>query len=204
VTFINVTVVGVLGGDGLRRSAGSVGDLLAVTGRLGGSAGGLALLEGGSPLASGADADALVAAHRRPSPRLAEGTVLTAAGVACGMDVSDGLLGDAGKLAYASNCAAVLDWDAIPVHPSLDRVFGGRARGMALGGGEDYELLVAGPAERIERAAEELHRAGLEPLSVIGRLVEGPAGRVRVVDQSGGDVPEVGGSWDHFGGGRNA
>jgi thiamine-monophosphate kinase len=201
VMLISVAIVGVLEGSGLRRSAGRVGDLLAVTGRLGASAGGLALLEGETPDRAGADADALMAAHRRPSPRVAEAIVLTAAGVVCGMDVSDGLLGDGGKLAYASDCAAVLDWEAIPVHPSVERLFGERARGLALRGGEDYELLVAGPAERIERAAAELERAGLEPLSVVGHLAEGPAGCVRVVDESGADVAAVGGSWNHFGGG---
>jgi hypothetical protein len=56
-------------------------------------------------------------------------------------------------------------------------------------------------ARRRGQAAAELERAGLEPRSVVGHLAEGPAGCVRVVDESGADVAAVGGSWNHFGGG---
>ena len=208
VLFISVSVVGELTGDGLRRGAGRADNLLAVTGTLGGSRGGLEVLEAmreaGGPVPddadAGADADAgvLAAVHRRPVPRVAESLVLTAAGVRCGMDLSDGLLGDAGKLAYASGLAATLRWDALPVHPVLSRRFGERGREMALGGGEDFELLVAGPADAVERATAALADRGLAALTVVGELHPGSPGQVQVVDATGTVRPAPRTSWDHF------
>ncbi|MDP8922903.1 MAG: thiamine-phosphate kinase [Chloroflexota bacterium] len=198
VILISVSVVGELTGDGLRRSAGREGDLLAVTGALGGSRAGLEILEAGGPAPDDPDALALATVHRRPIPRVAEGLVLTAAGVPCGMDLSDGLLGDAGKLAYASGLAATLRWDALPLHPVLARRSGEDGRATALVGGEDFELLVAGPNEAIERAATTLARGGLAPLTVVGALHRGPSGQVRVVDADGTPRSTPGTSWDHF------
>jgi thiamine-monophosphate kinase len=207
VTMLSVTVIGALRGDGLRRAAGREGDLRAVTGTLGGSAGGLAILERGDLPFGDPDVESLVDMHRRPSPRVLEGLALTASGVRCGMDLSDGLLGDLGKLSYASGLSAVIDLHTLPVPPALWRQFGGEsAQTMALAGGEDYELLVAAPAEIMERAAallDEYHveRPGsghLSPLTVVGRLEVGTPGQVRVLDEHGQPVAPPRSSWDHF------
>ncbi|MCI0582141.1 MAG: thiamine-phosphate kinase, partial [Chloroflexi bacterium] len=198
LVFLSVTVVGEVPNGALRRGAGRPGDLLAVTGALGASAGGLELLEAGLMAAGTPDEQALITAHRRPGPRVDEAMQIAAAGVACGLDLSDGLLGDSGKLAYASGIAAVLEWEAIPVVPALERRFGDRARKMALAGGEDYELLVAGRPEAINRAGQGLAAAGLIGLSVVGRLIDGLAGRVTVVDRFGEEIATEPGSWDHF------
>ena len=207
VTMLSVTVVGELRGQGLRRAAGRDGDLLAVTGALGGSAGGLAILEQGDAPLGNPDVGSLVDTHRRPWPRVLEGLSLADAGVRCGMDLSDGLLGDVGKLAYASGLSAVIDLHTLPMPPSLWRHFGGEtARMMALAGGEDYELLVAAPADVIERASAlldeyrpERPRSGhLVPLTVVGRLVTGTPGQVTVLDEHGRPVSPPKGSWDHF------
>ena len=198
VLFISVSVVGELRGDGLRRGAGRPGDLLAVTGTLGGSRGGLEVLEAGGPGPRSGDEQELATVHRRPTPRVDEATVLTARGVRCGMDLSDGLLGDAGKLAYASGLAATLHLDRLPVHRSLARLFPERAADLALGGGEDFELLVAGPSDALRRAGVELGRRHLAPLTAVGELRDGPPGQVRVVDAEGNEVPVRDSSWDHF------
>jgi thiamine-monophosphate kinase len=199
VTMLSVTVMGALDGDGLRRATGQPGDLLAVTGSLGGSAGGLALLEQGGAALDGPDGQALAALHRRPHPRVAEGRALAGAGVRCGMDLSDGLLGDAGKLAYASGLSATLLLHHLPMPPALVRSVGkDAARGFALGGGEDFELLVAGDAETLEVAAARLAERGLQPLTVVGRLEDGPAGKVTVLDEHGRTVAPPRSSWDHF------
>lgn len=198
VTMLSVIVVGELRGDGLRRAAGRAGDLLAVTGVLGASAGGLAVLESGGPALDDADALALAEAHRRPRPRVAEGLALAEADVRCGMDLSDGLLGDAGKLAYASGLSATLELDRLPLPPALERRHGADARSLALAGGEDYELLVAAPPDVLDRAAARLRERGLASLTVVGRLETGEPGQVRVLDAAGRPVPAPRGSWDHF------
>jgi thiamine-monophosphate kinase len=198
ITVISVTVVGSSESELLRRSAAKPGDLLAVTGTLGGSAGGLALLErGGAPEAI-ADRQ-LVEIHRRPSPRVREGLALVASGVRCGMDVSDGVLGDAQKIARASGLTATIRLADLPLPLGLLDRFGEEpARRMALAGGEDYELLVAADAQTLETAARQLASAGLQPLTVVGSLEAGPAGEVRVVDASGHELADPKGSWDHF------
>jgi thiamine-monophosphate kinase len=199
VTMLSVTVIGELQGEGLRRAAGQVGDLLAVTGTLGGSAGGLALLEAGDAHLDDADVALLIRYHRRPQPRVAAGLILAEAGVRCGMDLSDGLLGDAGKLAYASGLSATLDLLPLPMPSALARRFGSdRARRMALTGGEDYELLVAAPEDVIDEAASLLSRRDSVELTVVGRLDAGPPGQVTVLDEQGRPIEPPRSSWDHF------
>ena len=206
-TMFSITVLGELRGDGLRRAAGQAGDLLAVTGALGGSAGGLAILEHGSPPLGNPDVASLVDIHRRPAPRVLEGLALVDAGVRCGMDLSDGLLGDVGKLAYASGLRATIDLHTLPMPPALWRHFDAEsAQMMALSGGEDYELLVAAPEAVIERASALLdeyrtERPGsghLAPLTVVGRLEAGEPGQVVVQDEHGRPIAPPRSSWDHF------
>src|SRR4051794_11030961 len=124
VTMLSITVIGELDGEGLRRASGQPGDLLAVTGTLGGSAGGLDLLEAGDAPDDDPDVEPLVTLHRRPRPRVAEGQAIAELGVCCGMDLSDGLLGDAGKLGYASGLSVILNLTALPMPPALPDCFG--------------------------------------------------------------------------------
>lgn len=199
VTMLSITVVGELEGQGLRRAAGQPGDMLAVTGTLGGSAGGLQLLEAGDAPDDDPDVEPLVMAHRRPRPRVAEALALAELGVRCGMDLSDGLLGDSGKLAYASGLSAVLRRHLLPVLPALSERFGGdEAQTFALGGGEDFELLVAGQPEIIAAASLVLRERGLEPLTAVGYLEPGSPGKVIVLDEDGQPVTPPRSSWDHF------
>jgi thiamine-monophosphate kinase len=199
VTMLSITVIGDLQGEGLRRAAGRRGDTLAVTGTLGGSAGGLALLESGALVLDDPDVARLVTLHTRPQPRVREGLTIAEVGVRCGMDLSDGLLGDAGKLAYASGLRAVLRPDLLPLPPDLACRFGDdEARRMSLRGGEDYELLVAGEAEAIAAASLLLRERGLEPLTPVGHLEAGRPGQVRLLDQQNRPLTAPPGSWDHF------
>ncbi len=198
VIFLSVTVVGEVQGQPLRRGAGRAGDLLAVTDSLGGAIGGLMLLESGRQEASNADERALIQCHRRPRPRVNEAVLIARSGVRCGMDLSDGLLGDAGRLGFASGLGVTLLWDDLPVHPALETVFPAQARSLALGGGEDYELLVAGPADLIRAADSTLAQAGAVRLAVVGRLVPDTPGQVTVVDRDGVAIAPERASWDHF------
>ena len=127
----------------LLRSTARAGDALFVTGPLGGAALAVAAWESGKPLdpATPAEADAL-RRFRRPTPRLDASRAIRDAATAC-IDLSDGLAADAGKLAVASGLRARIRESRVPKHAAL------QARGserLALHGGEDYELLVAGPA----------------------------------------------------------
>ena len=126
----------------LRRDRAAPGDLIAVTGHLGSSAGGLRALSG----ADGASVDDetsahLRDAHNRPTPRVSEGLALVRAGVAAAMDISDGLVDDLGKMCAASGVGAVVRAERVPTDRSLRRAYPHEYLELALTGGEDYELL---------------------------------------------------------------
>jgi len=169
----------------LRRDGGREGDALLVTGTLGRAAAGLRLLlEGGEP-SLGADPARWLAAQLEPHARLAEGRQLVEAGIDCGGDLSDGLIADLERLGEASGCAAELWLDAIPVDPGIRDVFGAAWVELALGGGEDFELLVAVRPEQVE-ALMHGWPDSLAPLHVVGRLLRG--GGLRLLDREGGSA----------------
>lgn len=132
------------------RSGALAGDGLFVTGTIGDGGAGLAIAQGKD------GPGALCAAYRRPVPRLAEGRIL-AAHVHAMMDVSDGLLIDAARMASASGLAVTIDLAAIPLSDAYRQHVGDdrAARLRAATAGDDYQLLFAAtsalavPARRI-------------------------------------------------------
>lgn len=140
----------------LRRAGLHPGDVLAVTGTLGGAAAGLRALRAGRR--EGA------ARQLRPTPQVAAGRA--ALGLArAAIDVSDGLAQDVGHLGRASGCGVTLWEEALP----LAR---GASRKDALSGGEDYELVFGVEEARLAALTRRLAALGV-PLTPIGRARRG-------------------------------
>jgi thiamine-monophosphate kinase len=206
--------------DLVTRSGARPGDVLVVTGELGGAAAGLLLLEdtdlaakafgAGERVPGGADrperpsgprldlasADALRRRQLDPTPRLDAGLALAAAGATAMIDISDGLAGDAGHIATASAALLVIDAEKIPLARGVEIVAATAGREpleLAVSGGEDYELLAALPPAALASAREALAAAGT-PLTVIGKVeaAEDARGRAEVRLPGGGAAPSRG------------
>ncbi|MBV8876937.1 MAG: thiamine-phosphate kinase [Gammaproteobacteria bacterium] len=153
---ISVQLLGfVPAGAALTRSGARAGDVLFVSGTCGDAAAGLALEQ--RRLQAPPEARSwLRERFLFPTPRVALGEELRRFASAC-IDVSDGLLGDAGKLASASHVGAELAWNELPVSDPLTALLGERrARELALTGGDDYELCFAVPPANIARLLMQL------------------------------------------------
>ena len=211
--FVSVTLLGAveIGGE-VRRSGARAGDRLYVTGRLGASAAGLALLK--NPRAArrrfagrGRSVAAhpwLVAArralqaHRDPQPRVLFGRALGMTGIAGAMiDLSDGIAKDLPRLCAASKTGAVVSASAIPVDPAAARLLGDRrALEAALAGGEDYELLFAARPEHeplLARLAARLK----QDVACIGAVVPRAQG-IRLLGRDGRYRPLPRPAFEHF------
>ena len=194
VLLVAVTVVG----EGeparlVRRAGAAPGDLVVVTGELGGAAAGLALLE--RPELSGALAEPVAAALRRrqlePVPRLAAGRALAAAGASAMIDLSDGLGADAGHLADAGGIGFAIALERVPIQGGVAEVaaaVGADSFDLAAAGGEDYELLATIAPERFEAAAQAVAATGVS-LTTVGEVTGGDS--VRLSDR-GADRPPAG------------
>lgn len=193
---LSATVIGELlpeaGGQPVLRAGARVGDLVCVTGELGASAAGLAWLLAGKEARTGEHREVL-RRHFDPAPRLGAMSALLRANrgaVHAAMDLSDGLGGDAKHIAGRSGVRLRLDARELPVSNAtreVARELGLDARQLALGGGEDYELLLCLAPE----AFETMKGAVDVGLARVGEVVEGEVG-VEV----GGEID--GKSWTHF------
>lgn len=195
------------------RSGARPGDLVVVTGHLGGAAEGLKLLGQGARLdedgnlvstgvwteSAGPAVAACLRAHLDPRPPLVLARALSDRDIVrAAIDLSDGLSGDLSELCRASGVSARIDSTAVPVDPNvtlLNRARGGDALGLALHGGEDYQLLLAVGPEQLSEL-RELAAVWDLPITVLGQFEEGP-GEVllKSLDQVAPLVPS---SHDHF------
>ena len=162
VITLCVTALGVPAGSRLvRRNGAHPGDVVAVCGRLGWAAAGLAVLGRGfrSPRV-------VVDAHRRPQPPYSAGALAAAAGATAMIDVSDGLLADLGHIAHASGVQIVLDTDALPIDDQIRETasaFNADPLGWVIAGGDDHALAATFPAGTVLPAG----------FVAIGEVVEG-------------------------------
>ena len=188
----------------IRRGDGRPGDRLVCTGAHGLSRLGLALLQGDIAAEPAALLDPdlrqrAIAAHRRPLPRFDAVRALIGCRPAVlpwrvgGCDSSDGLAAAAAAIAASSGCGARIDRASLP----LDQAMVGLAQAEAwcLGGGEDFELVLA-----LTPAWAEALIAALPDTTRIGELVEGPAGKLGWSDGKPWPEPSSGiGGFQHFG-----
>ena len=189
--FINITLLGSCRhGAALTRSGARPGDLVCVTGTLGDSAAGLKLILKRSSavilresknldpssltllrMTEGEMAE-LIRHHYHPEPRVREGIALAAtAGVHSMMDISDGIASDLPHILEASGVGAEIDLRRLPLSQELMdicAVHGWDAAELAVGGGEDYELLLTVAPEAFEAASAAVDGS----LTAIGRIVE--------------------------------
>ena len=189
-------------GKALLRSGARPGDLLYVTGRLGGAAAGLVQLERlagtarkstsktGTPRPSHIPAGLkdMLAPHLYPQPRITQGLLLARRALASSaIDISDGLSTDLAHLCDESRVAAEVDLDALPIHP-------GASQSQALHSGEDYEILfTAHPSARMPRSI-----AGV-PITRIGRMVHARASQAAITLLTPlGAQPLERQGWEHF------
>jgi thiamine-monophosphate kinase len=219
--FLDVTLTGTVKRRRvLTRRGGRVGDALYVTGSLGAAAAGLTWLrrkadEAGcaacaSPVWSTEGTSDVVrdAVERflRPQPRMRVGMIAgrTRAATAC-MDLSDGLADAVRQLAAASGTGAVVEAEALPIHPGAAEIFSGESKqseqavpvqaavSAALSGGEDYELLLAVSRRSLRRFLAVQRLSGV-PATRIGTLT---AGTELVLRRDGVDEPLPAG-FEHF------
>jgi len=193
VVIIDVSLIGNASQALLTRSEAKPGDQIAVTGYLGTSAAGGRMLKSSIKLDKSTTA-LLKEAHLRPKPRVAEGQTLVQHGVRAAIDISDGLISDLTHICKASKVGAKVWIDRIPVHPKVKAAFGNKALGMALSGGEDYELLFTAKSSVINKVKNVMST----PLMVIGEITREHSGQVTLLDEQGRAVDWKERGWDHF------
>ena len=176
---VSFTVVGWSEDPGalVGRDVAAAGDLVGVTGRLGGAGAGLALLDGRAALEDEEVAAALARRYALPRARLREGRLLARAGARAMIDLSDGLASDCAHLARRSGVRLELSLSSLPLEPGLAEVaaqLGRDARELAATAGEDYELCVCLPPSARAEAERLLADSGTA-LTWIGRVLSGKA-----------------------------
>ncbi|OGO07652.1 MAG: thiamine-phosphate kinase [Chloroflexi bacterium RBG_13_57_8] len=191
---ITITVIGAsLNSRILRRNTAMPGDIIAVTGHPGSAGAGREMLMQQFKLKPEAAAY-LRDAFLHPIPRITEGQVLVKHGVTTAIDISDGIISDLRHICKASQVSARLDIGRLPIHEVVRENFGAKAEELALTGGEDYELLFTGSTRAIDRIKAEMPC----PVTGIGKITEGEAGKINLFDARGVPVRLKKEGWSHF------
>ena len=199
---MTLTIQGLIPMDrALTRGGASVGDWIFVTGSLGDSAAGLAILLEQLDVKDAAHRETLLKRHLRPTARILQGQALRGF-ASSAIDISDGLISDLKHVLNASGCGARLDLDALPLSPALlESVDREQALKWALTGGEDYELCFTVP--EINRGALDvaLSHLGVD-FTCIGQIA--PLSEGMKFLRSGEPVELDWNGFDHFSAGETA
>ena len=198
VFFITIAQTGVTEHTPMLRSKACLGDLIATTGKLGGSAAGLAILLGEMATNNG-DSQPLIEKHQKPRPRIKEGQFLVKAGVTCATDISDGLLTNLRTICDSSGYAAQVETTLVPINLEVLNIFPEAALSMAVNGGEEYELLFTAAPDIMTTLQNQF----AHEFSIIGTIIAKPAndptpGPIYLVDGNGKPVELIDTGWDHF------
>ena len=198
--MIDVTLAGEIArGKELLRSGARPGDRIFVSGSLGQSARGLEILESRASARRGvqaarqesSEAEAAVKAHLYPEPRCELGRWLQRSGIpSAQMDISDGLSTDLRRLCEASEVGAKIEAGSVPCPADVTPEY---SLGLALNGGEDYELLFTVPRRRVAKVPRS-HR-GI-PLRCIGQISRPK--EVLLIGKDGSQSPLAPAGYDHF------
>lgn len=167
---LTLTIQGLVpAGRALTRSGAHVGDSIYVTGTLGDSAAGLAILQNRLQVNDARDRSYLLSRHLRPQPRILQGQALRSLASAA-IDLSDGIISDLCHILSSSNCGVIINLDDIPRSPALERhTSPEQALHWALSGGEDYELCFTVP--EINRNALDIAFRNMDiPFTCIGQI----------------------------------
>ena len=200
--IIAVAIIGEAMDAVVRRDGALPGDAVCVTGALGAAAAGLALLRTSDDPRSqdlAARFPSVLDAHRRARCRPREGLAAARNGARAMVDVSDGLLADAGHIAAASRVRVVIEGTRLPVADGVREVEGWMSGGrdlpevspLAARGGDDYELVIVVPADAVDALTAAIAPT---PLTVIGRVEAGDGLEIEGLAEA--DFTTLG--WDHF------
>lgn len=196
---INITQLGWVEPEyAAKRSSARPGDAVIVTNTLGDSRAGLELLLKCGMKEARRISDFVVERHIMPEPRVKEARAAVMTGkVHAMMDLSDGLAADISKLCAASGVGARIFATTVPISDELRDaagVLGKSAIELAVGGGEDYELLLTCAQDDAAAVTSAVEAAG-SSASVIGNISSGNG--ITLVSADGSEGP-VGGTWEHF------
>jgi len=197
---VSITLLGSVSRDRVVTRAGAVaGDAILVTGRLGGSETGLQILSRGMPKHGMAN-DA-IRRHLRPVPRIAEAqAILNVATPHAMIDISDGLGTELWHIAVESGVGIRLMENAIPVDPTAEEFAGtlsSTPEKLALGSGEEFELIVCIPQSEVARTIEHVTAVTGTEMVVVGEVVAASAGCTLVL-LDGGEVELPRAGYEHM------
>jgi len=201
--ILDVTVMGEMEEKPVTRSGAKIGHVFAVTGSIGASAAGLALLHKGICAGSyfpETMRQALLKSHLLPQPRVKEGGILLKTGRPSAMiDISDGLASEVHHICEGSGVGAEIYLSRLPVHEDVKRagdLLGKDYLNWALHGGEDYELLVTLSEDDVFAVQKELRQLSVD-FSIIGKVVDQKNG-VKLFLDEGKAVNLAKKGYDHF------
>jgi thiamine-monophosphate kinase len=200
-TVINVAVIGEVEPELLRtRSEARVGDTILVTGFLGASAAGLELLLNPREGRLSEWDEELRRRHLLPVARIREARIASRLGARAMEDISDGLIAEVTHICEQSRVGARVHTGAVPVARGLEEVAQGVHKcslDFALGGGEDYELVLTAPQELAQAIASAVESQTGTKVSIVGEITP-PEEEITFLDDAGQRIDVASKGYEHF------